>query len=330
MGLFNILKRIVGKDKSAPKALEEQSASNVNVSETADSETQLDPIYLEPLSNGLLPGEVLLIDWMDGKDTNSNIPDYFSDRYGLDPETSVAKLREEAFMTEAGLVESLQSFKVPELKDILRQNELKVSGKKQELIDRLMDYLDEAVIHNYIQQKPFKRTSKGQQALDDYDYIVSAHKNESKDGIYNMGEAIKYVSQLDYQPSNSEISWALFQNALVTHYQNQDFRSYRNVYHHMAQQLQREEDFENALLYYLEIFIIDLSGLENGDGLESPERVQIVPGIINNIENLYAKLDLDKESIQDLFGQAWENVSSSLPFHSLDQEACFQRLLATL
>lgn len=216
MGLLNALKKVLKKNEPKPKVTVKEPPIDTQVS--INNEIEIDPVYIKSLSNGLQPGEIILIDWIDGHYIDSSFPGYFEYKYGINTEKSASKLLDKGFISEATPIESLKSFKVPELKEVLKQNELKVSGKKQELIDRLSENLSENEISNYIDKKPLKITSKGQEALDEYYYIVPAHKNSSQDGVYNVASAIKYVSKLDYKPNNGDISWALFQESSLKHH----------------------------------------------------------------------------------------------------------------
>lgn len=93
--------------------------------------SEVDPIYKKPLDCGVLPGEIVLLDWLDGKDTKRFLPDYFTLLYGLDVETSINTLMIKKFAEIAPPFKSLNSLKVVEIKDILEANNLPKSGKKQ-------------------------------------------------------------------------------------------------------------------------------------------------------------------------------------------------------
>lgn len=297
--------------------------------EVNHKDDSIDPIYQKPLVEGLLPGEIILMYWLDRKHLDSSFPGYFKYQYGIDTKTSAKKLFKKGFVSEASIAESLSSLKVPELKDILRKHNLKVSGRKAELIKRIQHHLSETDMRPFLKQRPLKITEKGQSIIEVYDYIIHAHRYNSQNGTYHVAEAIKFVKETnDKNPRGGDIAWALYQKALSKHHRNLDFGLYRNVHSGMAEQLEREEKKKDALMIYLEICILDLSGLGNSGYIMKPDLVFLAPGILRNIESLCDEKQIEENSLKGLFEQAWKRILPSLPFHYLDQEMCFKSLKA--
>ncbi|MCD9066800.1 SAP domain-containing protein [Staphylococcus pasteuri] len=94
---------------------------------------------------------------------------------------------------------SLPYFKVPELKDILRKNKLKLSGNKPDLIERIKSNLDEKAIEL---PQIYIPTAKGNRIIDETKYILhfynsplislgSAHKIANE--ILNIDDKIEYI-----------------------------------------------------------------------------------------------------------------------------------------
>lgn len=94
---------------------------------------------------------------------------------------------------------SLPYFKVPELKDILRKNKLKLSGNKPDLIERIKNNIDENTIEL---PKVYIPTSNGNRIIDETKYILhfynsplislgSAHKIAKE--TLNVDDKIEYI-----------------------------------------------------------------------------------------------------------------------------------------
>ena len=81
---------------------------------------------MNPLEEDLLPGEIILLEWSNHKSEHASIPAYFEYDYGLNAAIDRQKLIRLGYLTVASPSESLESLRVPELKDILR----KAIGKK--------------------------------------------------------------------------------------------------------------------------------------------------------------------------------------------------------
>lgn len=74
---------------------------------------------------------------------------------------------------------SLNYLKVTELKDILRENNLKLSGKKEDLIDRLINSLDDSSLSNLDLPQVYKATSLGKNILEETEYINHFYPHHS-------------------------------------------------------------------------------------------------------------------------------------------------------
>lgn len=323
MGFFDLFKK-----KSADMSVSNSASITPKVS--INFEREIHPVNLKKLPNGLLPGEVILLDWIEDKMLNANFPGYFEYTYGINAEKSAQLVLEEGYLRYSTPIESLSSLKVPALKEILKSKNLKVSGAKKELINRIETNFSSDEVSNHIDNPSLKLTSKGEEVFKEYYYIVPAHKNGSDDGIYNVAEAIKYVKTKDYRPNNGDISWALFQNAYEINHKNENYGLTRKTIMNMARQLQREKKHQDALFHYLRVFIYDLSGLGNGRYLEDPEYTTVPLGISRIIENLKVSLELNEDQLREKFNQAWSIARQELPFHYLDEETTFQCLLACL
>lgn len=74
---------------------------------------------------------------------------------------------------------SLKYLKVTELKDILRENNLKLSGKKEDLIDRLINSLDDSFLNNLDLPQIYKATSLGRNVIEETEYINHFYPHHS-------------------------------------------------------------------------------------------------------------------------------------------------------
>ncbi|UQS85837.1 SAP domain-containing protein (plasmid) [Apilactobacillus apisilvae] len=125
--------------------------------------------------NQLSYGEIVFLDWCSNH-TYEYVPSYFFYDFDMDTDKALNFLIKDGFLTEASNEYKIKFLKVNELKDILRENKMKVSGKKQDLIKRIKDNLntnDYSEKLNFISYQP---TEKGQQILKDNETLVWARK----------------------------------------------------------------------------------------------------------------------------------------------------------
>ncbi|WP_345240343.1 SAP domain-containing protein [Pontibacillus salipaludis] len=325
MGLFDVLKR----------AFKEPSKSNeVKVAEPRrnfDEEFTIDPILTKKLSNGLLPGEVLLIDWISGKRKSVKHSKYFERTYGIEPSKSLKKLVRQEYIAEATPAESLSSLKLPELKGALKAKQLKVSGKKADLISRINENFTEGEVGSLVGEGiAMKITPKGEEVLNEHYYIVLAHRLDSKDGVYNVANALRQVKQFDYRPKNGDISWGLFQQAYIEHAQEFNYGLMTNDLRHMAGQLEREKNFKRALFQYLRIFIMDTSGLNNSPRLDHPKYMMFDIPASDTINRIVESLEMEDDALITEFDYAWSKTIVGLKYHYLTPEECLRCLFCSM
>ncbi len=287
---------------------------------------EIDEIYLKKLECGLFPGEIVLLDWLDGKAVDTKFPGYFEYTYGIDAKKSSTKLIENEFLISAPPEVALMSLKVTELKEILKDRNLKVSGKKNELVKRLNESLSDEEILKYITKQPLVISSKGKLLLDEYYYVVPAHKYSSKDGVYSVASAIHFMNthNLNFTPTSRDISWALYQQDYLKNHQNQMYGLARNNLLSMAKQIQHEDKLEYALKLYLDVCIMDLSGLANNGRLDGPDLTSLAIGITDEIKHILNKQNINKNKLKEIYDESWSNTRQSIPFHYLYKEECYQ------
>ena len=218
MGIFSwIQKQITNQRKTVTnsdvKAIRPYISPNRDINDF-DAQAQhfpsmrIDKRLMNPLEEDLLPGEIILLEWSNHKSKHASIPAYFEYDYGLNAAIDRQKLIRLGYLTVASPSESLESLRVPELKDILRSNSQKLSGKKLELIQRITENIDENLYSSAIPIRCLVCTQDGDKLLKKYSHLVWAHKHNSKDGIINVANALtqsieEMQSKLDHSRSQA-------------------------------------------------------------------------------------------------------------------------------
>lgn len=289
-----------------------------------DFDSSINPIYTKKLPNNLLPGEIILLYVATNRIIDSNYPSYFKYEYGIDYSISLNTLLADKYIRNSSNSEKIHLLKNAQLKEILRSKNLKVSGNKNELIERIVSNLDINNINDLNNIISFSPTEKGKATLQEYEYIIYAHKNNSKDGIYNLASVIKFVNKLGYVPSNLEIFWSIVQHKEQTALLKNNFTDLRSSWLHMAEQLYKEQRYDEALSMYHNIFILDFSGLDRGKQINPPSLIFIAPHILNRIVELADFFEFNKEQHYNSFLFAWQSTRPILHFHYLNSEDCFK------
>ncbi|MBS6215384.1 MAG: SAP domain-containing protein [Clostridiales bacterium] len=106
------------------------------------------------------------------KRTDFIIPSYYSDTaFGRNVGPALGRLLDGGYLQLGSIEQRIALKTVPELKAILAERELKVSGKKSDLISRIIQNLDEDLIKELFPINIYSLTEKGTQALEPYSII---------------------------------------------------------------------------------------------------------------------------------------------------------------
>lgn len=110
--------------------------------------------------NTLTENEIIFLKEMEGKKVNAKLSkkteEIVSNAYELRK-----SLCQEGYLRVQSTYEKLENLKVVELKEILKQNSLKVSGKKSELISRILECLPEKEVEKLSKGRQYILTEKG-------------------------------------------------------------------------------------------------------------------------------------------------------------------------
>lgn len=210
--------------------------------------------------------------------SNSQYQRYLIFECGIkDPSKYHLKMVEENYLEKSNPVEIIRSLKVDQLKKILDELGQKKVGKKEELIERIINNPN---IDSVIQRFPndtYCISQKGKQFLEQHiDYIkIHQHLNWGIDWKeYDKRKKIGY--------SFYDTVWGIF-NERVLHSVSYGRNEYYNMYELLLEEGRRKDALEKLLI----VLYIDLSGIEG-----------------KNIYNLYKEHIYTKKQALEYFNVA--------------------------
>lgn len=126
---------------------------------------------------GLLPGDVVMLWLMDVSEiTNQFIPpQYFEYRYGVDAEESKRVLTDKGYAVICGAKDSLPLLNAGVIKRLLKQKNLPLSGRKEELLRRALDNFTEEEAAGQIGLRRWRITPRGKAVLGRHMDIIMKH-----------------------------------------------------------------------------------------------------------------------------------------------------------
>lgn len=229
-----------------------------NATTPAEADNEINIEYSTEFDH-LLIGEIILLNWIDAKETTITPPKYFSYTYGINYNNSIQKLSKMGYIRYGTPSESLQSLKVVQLKDILSRNNLKVSGRKAKLISRIQEELSETEYENDVSDVRIV-TSTGEEILDKYDLLVWGHKNGSKDNVVNPATLLPYLN--DSRP-HQEIALEISELEFRRNIQNLYYGLAINNLQYQSTLKEEMKLYNEALDLVLGATILELTGIGN-------------------------------------------------------------------
>lgn len=267
---------------------------------------------------------------------DNEYPRYFQYDFEIkSPSKFHKKLVQDGYYKDAELVDILRSLRIPELKALLRELRLHVSGNKEDLINRLLatDSSDELMhILNADHIKFYSLSNKGKYFVKNHKDYIDLFNHRIKLGI-GIDE---YISAKKSCPNNYDfhkIIWSIFNDREFEYMKNSKFNLLTCNYRSMAEWLGDSGKQEDSLLYYLkalyfEIMASNFSSISlYNDGVYSSTRVHsdsfnepyltYLVGKIYNLREFYS---------QTIFEDACEVMNHFYEFVLCDKNT-FKRLV---
>lgn len=343
MGLFDFLKK---RNKQNNEPSKSMSKKDFNISSMISIKTEIinnppepdvipvDKIIkgMKPNEVGLYPHEVLLLSYAPKYYLEGNsYPGFWWYKYGVkDVDKCLITLKDRGFLQIGSLRSAIEKETAAVLKDVLKDNRLKVSGKKAELVQRLLDEVSEEKLNTIFTKRTYDLTDAGNEILKKEDYIPYIHRHGIEDlDIWSLSEKVKSrKAGLSFR----DVIWGYLNERSMIHIKNSDFGLYRNCRFSMSEFVKEEGKLDNAFALLSEVIRYDLSGLSNGFSMQFmdiyadgyfPYKNSIVtmaPGITSRVVDYQEKKGLSDDELKSKLLEEMNRIQ--LPFRLFAAEEC--------
>lgn len=286
--------------------------------------------------HGLYPHEVLILDYAGSYYTEGNtFQGFWWYRYGVrDVDKCLHSLVDRGFLQIGNLQSAIEKETVTVLKKELKKYGLKVSGKKDELVRRLMTNISHEELNSHFTKRTYQLTELGKQALAEEGYVPYIHRHQIEDlDIWTLN---KIIHEPPYMPYRDKI-WSYLNKRSMEHFASGNFGLYRNCRHHMYNFLMEEKRVKDALGMLSEVVYYDLSGLGNNYDPQylniyaenffpyKDSTVTMAPGITNAVIHCQKELNLSDDELKALMLDRINRLNA--PFHLFTPEECVDIVL---
>lgn len=275
MGLLKGFKSLIGKaEKLKPEHSENAAKTNLG-----DSCKKLNNNY-EPWSGNNSNSDFSNANFLNrysisaiGK-TNDDYPRYISYTFNIaNPILKHREMIENGYLEKGKFPDALKKLKLPKLKAILTAHHLPTSGKKSDLVQRI---LTSDIDKSTIDIPPvYVLSDKGKEYIKKYDYYIEIVKYLGN-GEVTLDEFDRIKAQ---QPHLSvrDIVWQIYNTHYIEHQTNGDYGLLRNLEMLRYELLETENQLTDAAYRLIAALYYELSGMSNGNYISNFEDVAIYP-----------------------------------------------------
>lgn len=206
-------------------------------------------------------GNTIFLNWCDKKTLDVNYPKYFTKTYGLENLAEKHKaLLEDGYLEIGSAASQFSSMKVNELKELLAVNNLKVSGKKKELIERLVENNIRPV-----NEPSFVLSEKGHSMINEHKPWIEYRKLKI-DNIISYDNFKKAWNELEKKgfgnpPNFGDIAWNCLGAMKADALNPFNYITLRNIAYYQYIVAKNDESYDAAIEAAIETCCFDLSGL---------------------------------------------------------------------
>jgi len=291
--------------------------------------TQTKPLHKV---DGTIQDLVLLCiaeDFMVGE---NKYPDYLQSRFGIDsPKKQLQNLEKRGYIRPSTSIESLSHLKAAELKSIASMFELKTSGKKEDLCNRIAENVTEEVLKGIIKKKYWIITENGKALLDENKHI-GFYMEKHPYSLEAAGLDIASYAKLFSGKHNGRIRdvvWGELNKKSIEYYSaamsTGKFFDYCEVLHTMAMFLEEENRHRDALaaymryIHYRSNFEAGLPAIKNysllGKVNDAADRLflyaEILPFIADEIQTISNGCGFDTDQLRTFMRDAFSRENDT-------------------
>lgn len=240
--------------------------------------------------NSLQMGDIILLYWIENS-PHDNFPAYFEYDYHINPQLHRNKLINMGMLEFQKSQKSLSKLKVIELKEILKNESLPTSGKKDQLVQRIIDNFD--ILETRIPQA-LCLTESGEQVLLENQNLIKAHQDQYISAVEYKDYSIKFP-----EDSYDDIKIKILNDQMAKNVREQRFGLVRINNLALGDLYQKQKEYKIALKYFIKAMLFDCSGLKNSyEYIPHPIYTEPILNsfIITEIRNISDMCDLDDYS----------------------------------
>ena len=282
------------------------------VSELNNLEKQYNEKILHKGDNNLLFAYVVYLDYLNKN--KAPIPQNSIDSYNVNLNSLERKAISDKYITH---VNDLDNLTVSELKDILKTHNLKVSGRKNELIER--------ITLNKVAYSDKKLSKSAIEFINSNKHILFYNSHPELKPIINVD---KYADIFENQ--NKTNSRRIYETVIeflnTQEYQtlrNYEIARYKAILLILSDLYEMNNDIRMTIESYFKIFIVELNNFDENLKKAVPQECVLDSDITDNLCDLLDSNSIDSTTLKKLFNESYRKLEILDPVISAEESLIY-------
>lgn len=260
-------------------------------------------------NNKLSIEEILFLEWT-YKNKYKDLPKVFKYEYNITPKKVLKKLKKQNFIRPSKTSEKINKLSVKALKNILSQENLKISGSKNILISRAIENIELIDSARFLNFESYSLTSKGTELINENQTTLTVKRKKLKSFGNTYSDIYKNTKNKTINDIDNELKNKVKKSIKKNDLENAYF--YLLDFYEICKMNNRNK---TTLLVLLIINMITLSGSTNNSNLEYKfydlKEIRIL--YRKSINNYQKKFKIVDETFYDLLSSIYDKFKINLP-----------------
>lgn len=210
--------------------------------------------------------EVIFLKYMNNKNINTMFSPRWRFQYDINPIAELTKLIKLEYLTYSNWQENLKNATMKKLKETLKEENLKVSGNKQELIERVLGNIDTDLLEERFNKGKYILTDKGKKILEKNKRLFMSDREkagkefeELTDEEYSRLQVFHKINEYKRLKNNelsfkkgytkNDILWSIYNIQKDIYIRQKDYDMVGVVYNCMCDILEEQGKCEQEIQY---------------------------------------------------------------------------------
>lgn len=212
----------------------------------------------------LTESEIMFLKFMNNKATKINFSPRWEFQYNIKPRIESAKLLKLQYLMQSSWPDNVKNATTKELKEILKAEQLKVTGNKQELVERVLGNIDVDLLEEKFNKSKYILTDKGRQVIEKNKRLFMSNREkagkefeELTDAEYSQLQVFHKVNEykrlkhdelsFDKGYTKNDILWSIYNKQKDIYIRQKDYIMVGVVYDCMCDILNEQSKYEQEI-----------------------------------------------------------------------------------